>query len=125
MNFDVFTGRSWGELAPILVILLFLSGFFLHLGTAVAGVSARSYSKAVVAVLLGGLLGAFFSTALPKGSPIGLALDFAAVVFITKVGFRTDIWRAFVSCLVGGVLTAVAVILVVMLLSGQTPARGR
>jgi ABC-type enterobactin transport system permease subunit len=41
------------------------------------------------------------------------------VWIMTKVCYHTDIWRALVACLVGGVLTAVVVYLAVTALGGK------
>jgi hypothetical protein len=107
------------EVAPLLAALFFLSALFLHWGAVIVGVPGRAYYKGLLSLVTATILILIVSTALSIASPAGAAVAALLVWIMTKVCYHTDIWRALVACLVGGVLTAVVVYLAVTALGGK------
>lgn|GEM_PF-3143050 len=117
MGIEAITNRGPAEAGPLLVVWFLLSALFLHWGTAIAGVPGRAYFKALLALLVTAIvLGLAATVVHPIVSAAGGAIAVVSVLISVKVILHTGLWRSFVACLVGGILTAVMVFLTLMAL---------
>ncbi|ASJ11345.1 hypothetical protein A3L12_06985 [Thermococcus sp. P6] len=100
----------------VLFLGLFVAALFLWAAAKLIGIRDASIGKAMVGILGGGLLA--FLVLIIVGfilRPLGVIASLITYIWVIKVVFNTDWFRAFMAWLVAGVIEGLVVLITVIL----------